>query len=278
MRGPAWLRRLALFLALMVLIAGLLLSLRAEPDLLDDLRPGPVAVMMLALLPATVLAGVLEFRLAVRLVGHEVGFRSALETTILGSAANQLPLPGATVVRIVAVRAAGASLGRGSASILLAAALWIGVAFLYAGFWISLLNPSAIGPAVAVVGGGALVTSLFIGWRAFGRKDVLLHLLLVKLVLVLLEALRLQAAFLALGVAAGFPQASALAVSGVLGAAAVIVPGGLGIRELAAAGVAPLVGLTASAAFLATVLMRVAELAVIMILAAGLATLRRRTG
>ncbi|MDN3720575.1 lysylphosphatidylglycerol synthase domain-containing protein [Roseibium salinum] len=94
---------------------------------------------------------------------------------------------------------------------------------------------------------------------------------MIKIGLVLVDAMRLYFCFHALGPQVEFGQVSVLTVSGALGAAVSIVPAGLGIREAFAAVLGPAVGLTASSAYLATSLNRVFGLAMLSPIALFLA-------
>ncbi len=105
---------------------------------------------------------------------------------------------------------------------------------------------------------------------------MILSLVGIKSALVLMDALRIFTCFLILGLDGTFGQASVLTVSSVLGAAVSIVPAGLGIREGAAALLAPFVALAAASAYLSTSLNRVIGLAIMAPVALFLGLRRKK--
>jgi hypothetical protein len=58
-----------------------------------------------------------------RMTGRSVGWLSAMDVTIYGSAANMLPLPGGVLVRIAAMKAHGTAFRRGG-TLIMFGALW----------------------------------------------------------------------------------------------------------------------------------------------------------
>ncbi|MEM9797318.1 MAG: hypothetical protein AAF919_12555 [Pseudomonadota bacterium] len=277
-RRPPWQRALLIVSAL-GFVLGIVLSIRARPELVSDLSYGPLVALALVAIPITVLLNAEEFRLSARLLGQEVPRIAAAEVTIVASVANMLPIPGGTMVRVAALKAGGARVRDGTIATLLIAAFWIGVALLYAGAWLaaSAASPVAdLGIGCSIVGGVVLASAMLIGHRMFGKDEVLLGLVLVKCGLVLVDATRIYLSMLALNANGTFIQASVLSVSSVAGATVSIVPAGLGIREATAALLAPLVALPAASAFLATGLNRLVGLAIMAPVATALG-LRKRT-
>jgi hypothetical protein len=194
----------------------------------------------------------------------------ALEITLLGSAANLLPLPGSTMVRVAALKAAGAPLLKGTSSTIVVGVIWISVAFGYSGTWM-LVTASGLIAYLFLAIGALVLLGCLIWWRLLdGGYFLLLWVLVTRLMLVIVDSARLFLCFAALGVDASFAQASGLAVAGVLGSAVSIVPAGLGVREGVAAAISPIVGLAASFGFLSAFLNRLAGLVVIAPLAAML--------
>jgi polysaccharide pyruvyl transferase WcaK-like protein/uncharacterized membrane protein YbhN (UPF0104 family) len=264
-------RRAILLVATLGFAAGIVVSIRAQPGMFSDLHLSPVLLVVAIVIPATVFFNAYEFLLSARLIGRRIGLHSALETTIIGSVANMLPLPGGSIVRVAALKAAGAELKHGISTILFLTLIWLGVAFTYAGAWVIVLGKTLVGALFVAGGAGVLVASFATTWRLLKQWQVPMQLLATKLVIVLLDAARNLLCLWALGADANFAQASALAVSGVLGSAVSVVPAGLGVREGVAAAMAPLVGLAASSAFLAMTLSRVLGLATTAPVAAFLA-------
>lgn len=275
---PLWMR-IILVLAAFGFVLGIYLSWRAQPDLLDKLALGPLLYVIGIGIPLTVLLNILEFQTSARLVYQHFSLGRSAEITIIGSVANMLPIPGGTMVRVAALKAGGASLGRGTSVTLLVSGLWIGISFLYSGLWLFGLGVSDFHLGGLLVGSGlaALAICLALCLRLSRDWSVIGKLVGIKVGLVVTDATRLFACLLAIGHMTGFAQASVLAVSGVLGAAVSIVPAGLGIREGAAALLAPIVLVSVPAAYLAASLNRITGLAIMAPVAMYLALRRTQS-
>lgn len=267
----AVIRRVALILAVAGFAVGIALSIRAQPDILVNLSLGPVLMIILVAVPVTTGLNSLEFQMATRLLSQRISFRDSLETTIIGTAANMLPLPGSAMVKVARLKSLGVTVKSGAAMTLFMAMIWLGLALLYAGSWIVSLGGRAIGTILIVSGATIFVVAMLAGIRQLGKWRLPLQLSAIRLVLIVVDASRFLICLFALGLTGSFAQASALTVSSVLGSAVSIVPAGLGVREAVAAGVGPFVGLAASSAFVATSLNRILGLATIAPVAAGIA-------
>lgn len=257
-------RNAILFAALAGFSLGLYLAIANQPGLFKNLDWKPAAVVVVIGVPASLLLNVIEFMLMARIVGRSTSALRAFEITTIGTAANMLPLPGGTIVRIAALKGMGASIGGGVSVTLLISGMWLAVALSYAGIWISLSQESLIG-VMSVVSGLVLFGPVFIALRRLdgGWKNPLL-VTIVKLFLVISDAVRIYLCFIAIGTAASFAQASALTVASVVGSTVSIVPAGLGIREVVAVAISPTVGMLAAPAFLATAANRILGLSTIM--------------
>lgn len=261
---PLWQRAL-LILAALGFALGIYLSIRAQPELISDLDYQPLLVLALFAIPVTVLLNAEEFRLSAHLVGQDFPRAAAAEVTIVASVANMLPIPGGTMVRIAALKSKGAGLRDGTSATLLISFLWVAIAFLYSGAW--LLSPAVsaaqwLGIGFMIFGAGMLFLVVVLGVRMFRQQRTLALLGLVKCGLVLLDASRIYLCFLVIGAGGSFGQASVLAVSSVVGASVSIVPAGLGVREGAAALLAPWIALAAASGYLATSLNRLVGLTI----------------
>jgi uncharacterized membrane protein YbhN (UPF0104 family) len=274
--NPFW-RRTILLVAALWFGAGVALSVYADPHRFSDLQWQPIVWLIAVAIPITIALNSLEFTLSGRLIGTHIGFRSAMETTIIGGVANMLPLPGGIVVRVAALKAAGASFKHGSLTILFNTFLWFGVALVYAGAWIAALAAIWLGSMFLAAGLAILIASFAITRQSLKEWRVTMWLTLNKVGLVLIDALRIFLCLWALSAAGGFGQASVLTASSVIGSAVSFVPAGLGVREAVAALLAPVVGLAASSAFLATSLNRLIGLAVTTPIAAYLAVRQSAT-
>ena len=269
--GNPNLKRIILLLAVALFIGGIALSIHHQPDIFSNLDWRPLVVLMAFAVPINILLNALEFRLSARLINRSVGFGKAIEITVIGSAANMLPLPGAALTRLVGLKAAGGSYREGAAVTGLIALLWLGVALTVAGAAIALLDDDLLGPLFIAAG----IIVMFVALAAMVRisRDWPLSFLTatVKVLFVALDATRLYLCLIGLGIDANYLQASAFVVAGVVGSAVSIVPAGFGIREAVSAALAPVVGLAASVGFLAASLNRLLGMLVMLPLAFGLA-------
>jgi len=275
--GPK-LKRNILLLAVFLFAGGIILSIYHQPDIFLNLDWRPIAFLIAACVPATILLNALEFGISARLIDRSVSIGKALEVTVIGSAANMLPLPGAALTRVLGLKAAGGGYKEGAAVTGLIAFVWLGIALFVSGAALCLLGTVALGSVA--MGIGALVTVFTV--MAMGRitQNWPLSFLvaIIKIVFVALDGLRIYLCLLGLGIGASYLQAMVLVVGGVVGSAVSIVPAGLGVREAVSAGLAPIVGLAASAGFIAATLNRLLGMLVLLPLALGLANRLRAAG
>lgn len=258
-------QRWALFGAAIIFAGGLFLSLRNLDLTLSDLKAGPILAVCFLAIPASILFNWYETWLSARMVGKNFTPGAAMKITIIAGAANALPIPGAAIVRITSLNAAGASLAASTSTAITIAALWLGVAFMITGAFL-LGFDAFLGAGALAAGAGALAGGLYAAHRISGATGFGLQIVLLKTALTALTITRMGLCLAALNIEASIAQVSVFAVSGVLGSAASIVPAGLGVRELIAAALAPLTGLSASAAFLAAALNRALAMTILMTL------------
>ena len=268
-------RRAGLIVAILIFAVGTFVAARAIKLPASGIDYRPIALLVAFGIPATILLNTLEMELSARLVGRRFGFFMALSTTIMASAANMLPLPGAAMVRFAGLSGLGAS-ARESANVTLSLALmWLGVGIGVTGLVI--INTSLLLSAAAVLSGVMICAfALRSLSKVSGNMGLALACLALKFVMVSVSILRLLLCFLAIGVAVPFTEGAVFAVSGVAGSAVSIVPAGLGVRELVSSALAPMVSIDPAAAFLATAGDRLVELFVLLALAAPLALFARR--
>lgn len=253
-----WYGRAAVLLFFGVAVAS---AWRLPPVDLDWAWLGVVVAMLLV--SVSLLAA--EYRLAGRLAERRVAWGEAFRVTILSSAANLLPVPGGLVVRTGALRRKGSQWSAALGSNVVMGLGWLGVALLLAG---ALLHGHA-SPTVAgsfVVFGLLVLSGMWIGIAQFRKGRAMLRfggrVILLEAMYVLGSALRLFAVLAGLGIEVTFPQATALTVASALAAGVGFFPGGLGLRELLAGGLSPLVGLAPAVGAFAGVVDRIAGLVV----------------
>lgn len=272
---PRW-RSLALLVAAGLFVVGIVLSFRDLDVALADVRWWPLVLVAVLGTPATILANAAELRAMGRCLDVEVTWGAAVRVVVLATAANLLPLPGAALVRLKALHTAGASLSRSAGVNLVAAGVWVAAALAVAGAAALVHDPlvATIALAGGVVGiglGAALMRAVAGRWSAGAYGS----LAAVEVATTLVHAVRLWLALIALGVTASFTQPAVLGASAPLAAAAGVFPSGLGLAEVIAALLAPVVALAASAGFAATAVSRIVGLVATAPLAVVLAVRER---
>jgi len=263
-------KNIIFFLAFLVLIVGVHLSILNNPKVLSDVNWNDIFLIIVAAVPLTILLNALEFMLSGKLISVSITLPKALEITILGSAANMFPLPGSAMVRIASLKSSGAGYKKSTLVTLLVALLWIASAFLFAGLSLSIFFEKTFEYLFLFVGFVSLIAAGMLNSRIGCKWSIFNQLIYLKFCIVIVEAVRVYWCFLAFNIDVSLNQAAIFVVSGVLGSATSIVPAGLGIREVVSAMIAPLVGITASAGFLAATLNRILGLAVLILLTGGL--------
>lgn len=124
-RPPRW-----LFLVPIAAIAvGAWLAVGLLPSDLAGFEWWPIAVMAALTVPAVALNGY-EYLVTARLSGVKVGLLAAVRIAIYGTAANLLPLPGASLVRIEAMRRSGVSLRRGTTVTAAVGLAWLAISLI----------------------------------------------------------------------------------------------------------------------------------------------------
>lgn len=236
-----------------------------------DLRPGPLLAQLL-LTPLSLLYGGIGMTLLARGAGMHIPLRRATAQSSYATLAEILPIPGGALVRAGALIAGGARPAQSWALVLLAAVMWISLAALGCG--LTLIGHGVFGgPLLALAGlAGTLASCLGLARMADWRAALLN--LGHRLAGLALLAVRLQLAFLCLGVVLPLSDTLPFALANIVGSAASIAPAGLGISESFAAGAAGWVAIAPAAGFLAVGLDRVILLAASALFA--LATLHWR--
>lgn len=260
--------------AIGVLIA-LVVSVRALEVSPTSLRWGPLALVVLVLTPATMLANAAELQaMAAGTATRRLRWSEAIEVVVLATAANLLPVPGAALVRLQALRTRGATL-RASALINLAGAgLWLGTGLIVAGALLGGVGGlSAVAVGFAAGAAGIVLVARAARPGRFVSTTVLLAA--AELSVTVLHGLRLLTVLVALGVDLELTQALVIGVSAPLSAAAGVFPAGIGIAEALSGLLAPLVALPVAAGVAATGLNRIIGLAVTAPVAFVLAARRR---
>jgi hypothetical protein len=268
-------QRALLGVAAVVFVVGGWYALDSLDIAFDDVRWGPLIVAAFAGVPLTLLANTFEYVLSGAILRHRIGLLPALQLTTVSSAANLLPIPGAVLVRVQGLRALGSRYRTALGSTAVVGLAWIGVSALVASALLAVSESWAACAAFAAAGIPVLALA-YVGLRRAvpetGKRGRLAILIVaVELFAVVTNAGRLVLILVALRVDASLDQTLVLAVSSSLAAAAGVLPGGFGLRELIAAALAPLVGLPAAAGFAAMTINRVIGIVVVAPITAALA-------
>ena len=261
LRSRRGIARTLLVVASLIFLASLILSYRNLPNVVFDWRwllvTGGVTAVIL-------LVNGLEFQVAGRILGHRIGPGEAFRVSILSSAANLLPIPGAVLVRTQALKMKGSRYGEAFKSTGAIGAGWLGIALTLAGLLLALSGNLFVGLGFSVAGAGALavmVTLVRLTGGSVARSCF--RIIAVETVFVLLSGVRVYTSLHGIGVDASATQALALTVAAALANAAGIFPGGLGLRELIAGALSPLVGLPVAAGVLGAAVDRLIGLIVL---------------
>lgn len=259
-------------------VVATVVAARNLPPIDGEIRWFAFALVGLLGVPATLWNNGAEFGVIARLTGYRVAPLQRLRIAAIGTAANLLPIPGSILVRGETLRRRGAPLRSVGWATAMTALLWMGCTALVAGGLVAALSSNrAVGLATAAVGavlcGGAGASVL----RRDGldrRPLVLAHIVAVELASIGIGGLRLWGVLYGIGYDAGIDEAVALTVAGVITSAVGFAPGGLGVRELAAAAISPVVGLSPAVGLLAASVNRLIELAVLSPVSIALMTHR----
>lgn len=253
---------------LMVLLAVVLVIAAAVSWYQLGLSPGRIRWTLLALtaalVPISVVLTALEYALIARVNGIAVSLRDSLGVTVLGAVANLLPLPGSAMVRLNDLTARYGTVKGAVGATAAAGILWVGWALMVAGVALILVGSPPLGAVFVLVGAALGVMSQWVVTSSTpeGRRGWWLQGSAIEVGSLLVGTLRIWLTLEALGVPATLLQAGVLVASGAIASTLGIVPGGLGVRELIAGLLAPLVGLSPAAAILAVAVARVIGLGV----------------
>jgi uncharacterized membrane protein YbhN (UPF0104 family) len=270
-------RRLSLAAAAVVFLLAMALSIRSLPDGPRELEWWAILVTGLLGIPILILLSGFEYTASAAVLGHRVRLRDSLAIALYARAANLLPIPGAALVRMQALKRAGSSY-KGAASATVATALfWLAGALLVGGVvllpyhWLialGFLAGGVLGTAVGYTAVRSITVRRDAGHEAVRRSAVLLA---VELAMVAIRGVLFWFVMIGFDIGGSFQGAMVLPVAVVLASAVGFVPAGLGVREVISAGLAGLVGDTAASGALASGLDRLVSLPVMAVIAIVLA-------
>jgi hypothetical protein len=258
-------RRVFLGIGLVLFVAAFVYALTALPPI-PNLRWIFLLLVAVIAIPITVLFNAAEFTVSLALLGGRANFRESMRVALMASAANLLPLPGAALVRIGAMKRRGIALGGAFRLTIGVGLVWIGTAVVLLGLF--LLTSDAVVVALAILAGGSLLT--FVAARVVARTSLverpyplIAQVVAVELGSTGIKALRLWLVLHALHQPATASDALALTVASIVATSSGFFPGGLGLSEALSGIVAPAVGLPLAVGVLASGIDRVIGIVVL---------------
>lgn len=220
-----------------------------------------------------------EFREIGRASGTEFTIAESVRVSVIGAAANLLPIPGSVLVRVSAISRRGGGAGRGAAMSLGVGGYFVGTTLVIAGLAQIIPGRLVLGVSWVTLG---LMTAAVSGWIL--RPSVTsatwgLHLrvVVIEATLIVTGGLRMWLVLLGLGFEVSLSQTVGLTVAGALTTAVGFFPGGLGLKELLVAGVSPLVGLSATAGLAVAVIDRFFRMVMLSIVSLAMLITKRES-
>jgi len=253
------------------------LAVRSLPHIDKPVRWELILVVALVCVPVIVVLNALEFRLMAHFAHHHPPMLEILQITVLGSAANLLPMPGAVMVRLANLRKAGVRVRHGLNLTAIIGLAWLGTACVLGGD-VQLWSHTVFALVTLAIGSTLLATAALMLTRALdegARVGGAIELLAIECAFILMQALRLFLIAAALRFDVSFAQTTTLAIATVAAAAIGFLPSGLGAREGIAAILAPIVGFPAAVGLVITAVDRLVSLAMLSVLA-GIVTYATR--
>lgn len=276
-RWPPWVERLLYATALFIFVGAFYLSFRSLPRLDIDWR---WLSLVAALVPFAIVLSGLEYLTCGRILGHRVGLGESIRISVLASAANLVPLPGAALVRMQGLRNLGAKYSGAFRSTAAIGGGWVGVACLLAGLTLAISGPPWLAASLVALGAIALaMAAVLLAAVTRSPGTAIAKIATVETCFVLISAVRMYAALQGIGVDASIWQGLILTVAAALASAAGIFPGGLGLRELIAGALSTAVGLPLAAGVAGASVDRLIGLSVLALVAIALTAIPgRRSG
>ncbi len=256
-------------------------SLVNFPPVEGGIRWAPLALLAFVGYPVLVACMSAQYRHSARFVGVLVGLRESSTIAILSAAANLLPLPGSLLMRSEALAQRGVRYRKA-----IAASTIIGLGWLTATCALvlvaALVNGSSLAVAAILIGSAAIAGTVHLaGSVADGgspsRSRVVSSAVLLGLSIALVAATNQWLVLVALRLDISWGDALVISSSSVLAATVGFFPGGLGLREAFAAGLAASVGVPASVGVVAVSLTRIVGMGVLLVLTLVVALLEHRS-
>ena len=126
-------RRISLLVSAVVFVVAMVLSVRSLPEGDRELVWWALVVTGLVGIPTLIGLSGLEYTASAAVLGHRVRLRDSLAIAVYARAANLLPIPGAALVRMQALKRAGSSYGRAASTTMATALFWLAGSLLVGG-------------------------------------------------------------------------------------------------------------------------------------------------
>lgn len=255
-RRRKW-RRPILLAGLVLFVVGCVISIRELGIAPKDIDGKALATLLGLLAPLGLAYAATNMLVTAKAAKVEMNFGQAFRVASFAQLAEVLPLPGGAIVRTAALVKGGATTTHSAGHVFANALIWIACAAIAAG--LSLLSLGWV-PALLALG-GLVVAIGATGWLAWHAGPAIAALSLALRILgLLLVAVRLHFAFAALQLTVGFDETLVFAFASIAGSASSIAPAGLGISEGFAAILSQATSTVPAAAFIAVGLNRLISL------------------
>jgi uncharacterized membrane protein YbhN (UPF0104 family) len=256
--------------AAILFIGATVFAARSLPHVHAHARYPLLVVVGLFGVPAAALVNAAEYVAAGRALGHRVAAPHAARVSIVASAANLLPIPGAVMVRARALRVLGSNYRKSLAVLGAIGVVWLATTGVLSGAVI-LIDREHLGLGLAFLAGGVAASAGAYGLlrMSLSARDAPMwfgRFVLIEIASVGVFAIRFTLVLNGLGFHTSWSQTLTLTISTAAASAVGILPGGLGLREVLAAALAPLVGLPAAVALFAVSVDRIIGLVVLALM------------
>jgi uncharacterized membrane protein YbhN (UPF0104 family) len=273
--------RIALAVAVVIFLAASIIGVLNLPEVDADPRWELLVLVGLVGVPLMLLFNAVEYQVGGSILGYRIPFGPAVRVSVIASAANVLPVPGAVLVRAHAMWRLGASFRGIALSTAAIGVCFVGTAAVMGGAALVVEGNPALGSVFLAAGFAFLVFTLVLVAAKRGvRRAVLLTTVAVGVEAgsIAVKGARFYLVMQALGYEAGAAQALALTLAAVLATALGFFPGGLGAAELFAAAMSPLVGLSPAVGLVTSALDRVITMTLLAVIAGAVTLLTERRG
>ena len=272
-RPSARTERVLLVVSLVAFVGAAAVAAGRFPAAPADIRWGLLAIAGLVGMPANVVLNAVEFQVIGRFVDQRVAMGRAVKVTIVGSAANLLPLPGSTLVRVQALAAEKARYRDAFVASAAVGVMAVGANLALAG--VAQAFRARLPAVVLLLAGAVLVTGAAIAAivAVFPRSQAVRPAsaaFTVEVIYASVSAVRLWLILHGLGLDVGLPEVFVLTATGALATAVGFFPAGLGIREAMIGILSPVVGIPLAAGLAGAVVERLLWFAVLAIASGGL--------